>query len=108
YLPFPYPLHHVQGLATAHNWHWTLHDIEGRGGNDSTIVKCRGESTPTRDGCHTDLTFEATNVPLDDNLKSALSPDARRGWDDLQPDGRIDLSSHVIHETGQPQPEIEV
>lgn len=108
YLPFPYPLHHVQGLATASNWHWTLHDMEGRGGNDSTVVKCRGESIPSGKGYQTDLMFEATNVPLDDNLKLALSPAGQQAWDELRPQGFVNFTAHVTRQPDQLKPAIEV
>jgi hypothetical protein len=44
YAAFPYPLYHVQGLITEHEGHWRIHDVEARGGNDATIVRCRGEA----------------------------------------------------------------
>jgi hypothetical protein len=108
YAPFPYPLHHVHGVAAAHNWCWKLQNIEGRGGNDSTIVKCRGEASPTGDGCHAELVFEAFNVPLDDNLKLSLTSENQQAWDELQPDGRIDLTARVLHDPAHPKPDVEV
>lgn len=108
YAPFPYPLHHVHGLVTERNKHWTLHDVSGRGGSDSATVVCRGESTPRGDACRVELTFQAENVPLDDNLKQALSPPVRLAWGELRPQGRVDFTAHAIHETGQPKPSIEV
>ncbi len=74
---FPYPLQHVQGRVTANtamakNWNWKLQDIEGRGVNDRTIVKCHGEATSDGARYNTDLQFDARDVPLDDTLKNAL------------------------------------
>ena len=40
----------------------------------STTVKCRGDVVTHDSGCEADLMFEAKNVPLDDNLKLALTP----------------------------------
>ena len=108
YVPFPYPLHHVNGLVSERNGHWTLQDIQGLGGDETTVVICRGTSTPIADGCHVDLNFRANNVQLDDNLKRALEPPAQRAWDELQPQGRIDLTAHVVHETGRPKPTVVV
>ena len=85
------------GARTAR---WTLNDIEARGSNDSTIVKCRGEAIPHDSGCEADLTFEATNVPLDDNLKLALSskPAAQQAWDELRPQG-ASTSRPMLHDS---------
>ena len=110
YTPFPYPLQHVQGLVTALDSRWTLNDIEARGINDSTVVKCRGEAITHDSGCEADLTFEATNVPLDDNLKQALSskPAAQQAWNELQPQGNIDFTAHVTRQPNELEPNVEV
>jgi hypothetical protein len=67
---FPYPLQHVQGLATATDWRWKLENIEGRGVNDSTVVKCHGEANLSG-GCDVEL-FMMRDVPLDDTLRLSL------------------------------------
>jgi hypothetical protein len=103
---FSYPVHHVQGLVTMRNRFWEFHDLTGRGGSDSTVVKCVGKSTPLGDGCQLDLEFQARNVPLDDNLKKALAAPVQTAWTELQPQGRIDFAAHVVHKTGQSSPSI--
>jgi hypothetical protein len=108
YEKFPYPLQHVQGRVTANNWHWVLHDIEGRGANESTIVKCRGESVPSASGYQCDIAVEATNVPLDDILKSTLTPARQQLWDDLRPQGYVSISAHALRQNGRVEPEVEV
>ena len=105
---FRYPLRHVAGLVTARNRTWEFHNVVGRGGNDSTVVVCTGKSTPVGDGCQVDLLFQAQNVPLDDNLRQALTEPAQRAWAELRPQGRVDLAAHVVHETGQLVPAIAV
>ena len=108
YERFPYTLHYVHGVLREQNRVWTLHDIEARGGSDSAQVVCRGHTTPLGQGCRAALTFDATNVPLDDNLKFALPPEAQRAWDELQPQGRVNFVANVQHETGEPKPAITV
>lgn len=105
---FPYPLHHVHGLVTERNRQWQLHDIKARGSDDSTSVTCRGHSTPRGVGWLTDLMFDVSNAPIDDNLRLALPPTAQRAWDDLRPQGRVDFAARVIQESGQPKPLVEV
>ncbi|MEX2317025.1 MAG: hypothetical protein WD669_07730 [Pirellulales bacterium] len=105
---FEYPLRHVRGLVTQRNGRWAIQDAEGRGGNDSTVVRCRGEATPVENGLQWDLVFEATNVPLDDNLKQALSPKAQQAWANIRPQGRVDFTAHVVHSPGGAKPKIDV
>ncbi len=113
YARFPYPLQHVNGLvkgrATNNQWHWGLENIEGRGVTNNTIVNCRGGATPDATGCDTDLTIDASDVPLDDTLKNALTvaPAGQRAWDELRPQGRVDFTAHVTKQADQ-MPEIGV
>ena len=88
---FRYPLQHVQGLATATDWRWKLENIEGRGVNDSTIVKLNGEANPGAAGYDVELNIDAWDVPLDDTLKLALPPPGQQAWDELRPQGRVDF-----------------
>jgi hypothetical protein len=108
YQRFPYPLYRVNGLITERGRQWTLHDIQARGGSSAAMVRCSGQSTPRGAGYFFDLTFDATNVPLDDSLKRALAPPAQLAWNELQPLGRVDFRARVIHESGQPKPVVEI
>jgi hypothetical protein len=105
---FRYPLRHVHGRVTERSGQWTLHDIEGRGERDTTRVKCSGQVTPTGAGRLVALAFHAANVPMDDQLRDALPRGAQQAWNELQPHGRVNFAAHVVHETGQVKPAIEV
>ncbi len=105
---FPYPLQHVHGLVTATDWHWKFENIEGRGINDSTIVRCRGEAKPVPGGCDVDLQVDAWDVPLDDALKLSLPPQGRQAWDELRPQGRIDFSARAKKPADQHEAIVEV
>jgi hypothetical protein len=105
---FEYPLWHARGLVTQRNGQWQIHDVEARGGSDSTVVRCRGAVTPTENGTLSDLVIEAINVPLDDNLKQPLSDQAQRAWTDLRPQGRVDLTARVTQIPGNLKPKIDV
>jgi hypothetical protein len=108
YAPFPLPLRRVGGLVTARNWTWKLQDIQGFGTNDDAVVKCAGEVAPRNSSWHADLNFTAMKLPLDDNLKSALSPAGQLAWNEINPQGQIDLVAHVTHHTGQEKPYVEL
>ncbi|MEX2309902.1 MAG: AsmA-like C-terminal region-containing protein [Pirellulales bacterium] len=107
YERFPYPLDQVEGLVTQRGGIWTLHDVQGRGWNDSTAVVCRGQTSPRGEDFHTDITLQATNVALDDNLKLALPTAAQQAWEEFHPLGRVDFDVHAICEPGQSEPRID-
>jgi hypothetical protein len=101
----------VQGLVTERNSQWMLNDIEARGNNDSTVVKCRGGVVPHDSGCEADITVEATNVPLDENFQAALTPgrpQALQAWEELGPRGSIDFTAHVTRQPNDLDPSVEV
>jgi hypothetical protein len=108
YAPFPLPLRRVSGLVTARNWKWQVQDVLGFGANEAAVVRCGGEVVPQGKNWHADLNFIATNLPLDDSLKSALPAVGQRAWSEINPQGRIDVGAHVVHQTGQAAPQIEI
>jgi hypothetical protein len=105
---FPLPLRGVKGLVSARDWRWKLQDIVAYGANDSTVVTCDGDVVPQGAGWHADLTIDAQNLPLDESLKMALSAGAQQAWDELRPQGRIDAAVHVVHDSQQSTPVVEV
>jgi hypothetical protein len=88
---FEYPLQGVHGRVTERNRHWTVDNVEARGTSSSTVVVCRGEATPVPAGHMISLVFDATNAPLDANLRQALPQGARQAWDELRPQGIVDF-----------------
>lgn len=108
YDAFPYPLEGIQGRVTALNRHWILHDLFSSSRQGKTIVTCRGESLPEGDGSRLQLVLQGMNLPLDEHLRQALSPEAQKAWTELQPQGQIDFVANVSHLTGQPKPKVEV
>jgi hypothetical protein len=113
YARFRLPLQHVQGVAKGHIgsdalWHWALDNIEARGNYDATVVKCRGGVVPHDSGIEADLTFEATNVPLDDTLRLALPAGGQRAWTELNPQGSIDFTAHITQQPNELEPNVEV
>jgi hypothetical protein len=105
---FPYPLQHVQGTVKATDWHWKLEDIEARGANVSTVMKCHGVAIPAHDSSDVELNIDAWDVPLDDTMKVALPLPVRQAWEDLRPQGRIDFSAHALKPADAVEPTIEV
>ena len=86
---FDYPIDKVSGSLQLTDNDWLFRDLAGR--NDSAYITGEGTwlSHPG-DGNHLSLTFRATDVPLADELRQALTPGAQRLWTNLRPRGNID------------------
>lgn len=108
YERFPYPLEQVRGRVSARNNHYVLSDVVGRDRQGAAAVTCRGDATVGEAGLDFDLTFHGGNVPLDENLKQALSPPVQQVWTDLRPQGRINFLAEVKRRAGDVKPAIRV
>jgi hypothetical protein len=96
---FPYPLNNVRGGLEMIDGAWTLRGIEGT--NNTARVACNGSLGPGLQGNELVLNFEARDVPLDEQLRDALSPHVQQVWHNLQPHGVVDLTAEVRYLTGE-------
>ncbi|MBC8350954.1 MAG: hypothetical protein H8E66_03150 [Planctomycetes bacterium] len=89
YERFQYPLYNITGTIVLNDKEWKFTDLEGY--NDSAFVTCNGtwKPDPTA-GTVLSLNFNATDVPLEDELRNACAPNARQFWNSLHPRGTID------------------
>ncbi len=85
---FPYPIESVQGVLEHRNGRWEFRDLQGWKGG--AHISCHGDWTPTENGSRLTLHFEAVQVPLDDDLRYALSHEAQQIWTALRPRGVVD------------------
>ena len=109
YVHFPYPLSHVSGRVIANGKHWTFQDLIARDQGSGQVVQGNGSLTPTPSGALLQLTIGGTEVPLDNDLRGALDPALQELWSQLRPQGRINFSTQVTHETGgQQKPRVEI
>lgn len=108
YERFPYPLEQVRGTVSARNGHYTLNDLVGRDRQGSAVVTLHGEADSSDAGLALALTIRGSNVPLDDNLKLALSAQVQQVWSELRPQGRINFLADVQRPLGQEKPAIRV
>jgi hypothetical protein len=98
YKHFPYPLQGIRGQLNINDRHWTFSNLEGV--NDTGRVRCWGDYLPTTDGGELlTLNFDATNVPLEPELRDALRPAMQRIWSDLRPQGTVGLTAQVKYFT---------
>jgi len=86
---FSYPIDKVNGSLQLTGNDWQFRHLTGR--NDSAYIIGEGSwIAAAPDGNQLRLEFKATDVPLADELRQALSPGAQRLWSNLRPRGNID------------------
>lgn len=89
YEKFRYPLYRIRGTLSMTDDRWTFRDLEGY--NDSGWVTCSGRWEPVEaGGTELSLDFHAMDVPLEDELRNAMKPQAQQVWNNLCPRGSID------------------
>jgi hypothetical protein len=108
YERFPYPLQQIRGAVTGRNDHYTLSNLVGRDRQGAGVVTCQGESDVTDAGLDLKLVFQGSSIPLDENLKQALTPQVQQVWTDLRPQGRVNFTANVTRQPGQEKPAFEV
>lgn len=84
---FNYPVHHINGMVRFRNDEILFEKITGR--NTGAQVACNGVWNDI-DGLN--LNFLCNEVPLDDRLRTALTPNIRDIWDGFRPSGSVDVS----------------
>jgi hypothetical protein len=89
YAHFRYPIDNISGSLQLTDDDWVFHNLTGR--NDSGYIVGSGHwLADAPDGNQLTLNFTATDVPLADELRLALSPGVQRLWANLRPRGNID------------------
>jgi hypothetical protein len=97
---FPYPLNEIRGEVTMVDDHWIVRDLEGK--NDTAWVLCNGGWGPDENRItKLNLRFVAKDVPLEDELRAALRPDAQSVWKGLFPRGTLDELEALVEFDGR-------
>ncbi len=91
YVKFAYPISNIRGTLVQEGTHWTFRDLEGTNGPGR--IYCNGTLDPVADGSELKLHFSAVKVPLQDDLRDALNPEAQRVWNNLRPQGEINVEA---------------
>jgi hypothetical protein len=103
YADFRYPIFDIQGKVFVDDSSIVLERVRGR--NDSARIQCEGSCDCT-DGrlSKLRLDFDVANVPLEEELHSALPASVRYLWNHLRPSGVIDrvLVTLEKHSPGSP------
>lgn len=95
YREFPYALSGISGEVSIDG-----NDVAVRGLRAGGI-RIEGSVADITEEARIDLAIEATGLPLDDRLRSALPEDVRAVWDRFSPKGAADVSWRVRQDPGQ-------
>ncbi len=90
---FPYPVRDIRGTIEMRDDQWQFRDLQGR--NDAGRVVCHGHLQTRPEGREFRLALEAADIPLEGELRDALTPSVRSLWEDLRPRGAIDFSAEI-------------
>ncbi len=91
---FPYPLQNVTAHIERHGNDWQFTKIVGE--NDGAILTCEGDWQASTDGGSLQLHFAGSDLPLEDELRQALTPTAQHLWAQLRPQGTLDQVQAVF------------
>ena len=97
YQKFRYPIYNVQGRLEGFGRHWVYRDLVGD--NDTGVVTAAGQSVPTETGSELTLKIVATDVPLDEELRGALTPSMQGLWQRIKPTGRINVATDLRYDS---------
>jgi hypothetical protein len=101
YAKFPYPINNIRGQLKMFDHSWTFSNL--RGMNESAQITGEGYLMPSLKGNEFVLNLVANNVPLDKELHDALTPNIQQAWNDLKPQGMVDLSAQICYLSEQKQ-----
>ncbi len=90
---FPYPVRDIRGTIELRDDRWQFRELQGR--NDAGWIVGRGYLESRPEGREFRLTLDATGVPLEGELRDALTPNVRSLWEDLRPRGVVDVSAEI-------------
>jgi len=98
---FPYPLSNVRGVVEMAGDEWTFRNLEAT--NDTARLSGHGRITGSGPDRRLELHVSGTDVPLEEELRSALRPGAQRLWSGLRPQGRVDVETDLAYVYGPRQ-----
>ncbi len=103
YEKFPYPIHHICGTVLMQDNHWKFLDLNGS--NGQARINGAGELNPAAEGTELNLHLTAENLLLQDELRDALHPPVQRLWNQLKPQGAMNVTPdlHFLSLPGKPE-----
>jgi hypothetical protein len=105
YEGFPYRLEGIRGQIAAVDDRWTFTDLVSSG---QRTIRGDGHLQPCEQGTEFFVRLTGERVPLDRTLFDAFREPVQQAWQQLRPNGEVDLAVEVLHRTGQGLPNIGV
>jgi hypothetical protein len=99
YEKFPYQISNIRGTLEMRDGDWAFRDLEGSHGAGRLTGDGRLTSAP--DGSCLALHLTGTGIPLEAELRDALKPGMQQVWNNLQPQGIVDLGVDISYLSGQ-------
>ncbi len=99
YEKFPFSIHAIRGTLDLADNDWTFRDLEGAHG--AGRITGEGSLTATPEGNRLWLRLAGSGISLEEELRDALQPGMQQVWNNLQPQGSVDLEVEIEHLSGQ-------
>ncbi len=93
YEHFPYSIEDVRGEIALRPNRISILNVHGRHGDAE--IAAGGEVRRNANGFEADLTFDAGEIALDNELFDALPPPLKKVWRLLEPEGRVTISTSL-------------
>jgi hypothetical protein len=101
YRKFPYPISNITGRLIMRDDAWCFEEL--RGNHGPAQITAAGTLLSDEKGTELTLRFRAQQVRLDSTLRDAFQLDhVRSVWDDLQPNGLVDIEGIVSCPANEP------
>lgn len=98
YEKFPYQINNIRGTLEMSERDWEFRDLEGFHGPGQ--LTGNGSLVATDDGSHLALHLTGTGIPLEAELRDALKPGMQQVWNNVQPQGVVDLGVDISYRSG--------
>ncbi|MGQ9771161.1 MAG: hypothetical protein ACUVQG_11450 [Thermogutta sp.] len=101
YEKFPYPISNIRGRLIMRDDAWCFEDLKGNHG--AAKISADGTLLADKAGTELKLRFRGQEIRLDNTLRDAFQLDyVRSAWDDLQPNGLVDVEGVLICPPDEP------
>lgn len=101
YEKFPYPISNIRGTLEMNDGDWRFRDLEGF--NHSGHLSGNGELVATPEGNRLRLSIDGEAVALENELRDALKPGMQQVWNNVQPQGIVDLHADIVYLSSRDQ-----
>ncbi len=103
---FPYPVEHLTGTMKLSPGLIEIEKLTGSHADAKFVIK--GKASRSDGRTLFDVTVDATNVTVDQDLTDAVPPKFRRVWASMSPTGTGGAHVHVYNKPGRDKPAVDI